>query len=506
LQKGFLVLIAVAILVIFGGVLVYNFQANQQEKLLREAPNFQAKDVDGNLIRLSDHEGKIVILDFIFFDEGTCDHCYHANIRMFSILQGIKDTYSEDEVAVIIIDMTSDDEAEYMREIRASQGLNMTIINDPWEGASNDRKFDETTIGSRYIDYILTGDDNIANPTILILDQKQFIQYKYQISVFTSGGYGDGDKVTYKSLSEDIDSGLEDDWPDEGIYISPGVQLMGMFVLGIFISITPCAFAIFVSMTTYVLSTKVKASGEDTSKKEKDKGYKQLRRDTEPILARIIKSNEFYGALIGLAFASGMSIVFFLLGIGLSFIGSLIRENAVFFKIFFLFAGVVMIFLGINNLKSIVLIVKDVISKFQKDTEGEGMPRETFFDRTRLKAMGITERSVFLGAFLLGLLMSIGWAPCLLTYVMPVYLMVMTSEMHFMMGGVYLLVMCAGFAVPIIFISSLSMSVKGEASQNLIQIGKAVRILFSLFIILIGIYFIVTTIFPELSITKIIGI
>lgn len=508
MKKIVLVIIAVILIAAVTGVFAYNFMQNQNKKQLLKAPEFEAEDLDGNAVKLSEYEGKIVLLNFMFYEEGTCDHCKVACENMMRLLQDVRAKYSEDDVQIITINLPSDPNAGLLTEFIEEDNITLTIINDPFSGSHTKRAINETKIGSDYMKFIMTeekGTKYIANPTLLVLDQEHLIQYKYQVSIFITGQqYIDNDQVDLETLSEVIDKGLEEDWPNEGILISPEVQLLGMFVLGIFISLTPCAFAIFVSMTSFVLATKSRKKPVEEELPET--GLVQLSaRPRENKLKQFLASDEVYGGAIGAMFTLGMSIVFFIMGTALALLGSIIRENAYIFKLFFIIAGLILIFVGINNIRSITLMIKELISKLKKP-DPDAPPKESLFDKVKDNAMRITAKSVLLGAFLLGLLMSLGWAPCVLSYVMPVYIMVMTQEINFLLGGVYLFVMALGFGVPIILISTVSMSVKGELSQNLMGIGKIVKFIFSGFIILFGIYLIITTIFHELALSNLLGI
>ena len=510
MKKAVFVVAAVVLIIVVGGVFAYNVYYNTREKEVEKAFAFSTKDIDGNWINLTDHKGKIVILDFVYFDEGTCPHCKESNLETFRLLEEITKKYN-DTVLSIVINMTPDPAGDRIRAIRDEYNIALPMINDFFPGSSTQREWDETDIGKNYLDYF-TANGEFANPTILLLDQDQYIRYWYQVSIYKKGiGFVNNENidVTQELLSKHIDKGVEDDWPGtiEGQYISSEVQLLGMFVLGIFLSITPCALAIFVSMTTYVLATRGGRGGTgEKVEEEEDKGLVLLSKgDDEPLLKRIFKSNEFYGLLVGGAFTLGMGTVFFVMGTLITYLTSIIKANAFFFEIFFIIAGVILIIIGINNIKSIVLMLRGLMENLKKD-DPDKASKETIFDRVKDMAMMITSRSGIVGAFLLGVILTLGWAPCILSYVFPIFILVSYQEINFLMGGIYLFVMALGFGVPIIMISTISMSLKGEISQNLMGIGKVVRIVFSGLIILFGLYLIISTIFPEYSVSHLLGL
>jgi len=490
MKKSLLIIITILVLLIVGGVFIFNFYINVQDMKVQRAPDFSDKDLDGNAVNLSSYKGKIVILDFVFFDKGTCDHCFESNLRVFEILENIQDKY-QDEVEIIVIDMSHDPSGDFIRELLIEHDINLTFINDYFPGSDTNREFNKTSIGVKYQKFY-TANNQLANPCVLILDQELKIRYIYQVSVFSSdiNLYDTGNEIDEKVLTDNIDRGLKNQWPKVvgGQYISSEVKLLGMFVLGMFISITPCAFAIFVSMTTFVMASKT----QDVDNIER-KGFKKF-----------LHSNEFLGGSIGFVFTLGLSVVFFIIGSALTFLGGQIKDNTGFFKFFFLLAGIILILFGLNNIFSITIKIKEFMENkemsMRRDPSKPGV-----FDKLKEKAMSLTNRSIYLGAFFLGLLMALGWAPCVVTYVFPVYLFIMTQGLHFMVGGLYMFVMAMGFGLPIILVSTLSMSLKGEISGNLISIGRIVRIIFSVMIIILGIYFAFTCFFPQYSITSLLG-
>ena len=492
-------LLAVLVLVVAGGAVVYNLYINVKDTRVKDAPLFKALDIDEHWRNLSANEGKMTILDFTYFCEGTCDHCKKANLDMFDVLEGLKAHYKND-LEVWVIDMTPDSTDREIRDIRDRYNITLPMINDYFEGSNTDRNFTGTDIGALYYEYFMAG-GYIANPTILILDQSLRVRMVYQVTVVSLGQYTDNQKPTGSELRGVLDKGRDYDWPSKvgGRYVSSGVQVLGMFVMGMFISITPCAFSIFLAMTSFILSTKDKGK----RKKRKKKGPVQM--GDEPLHERVLGSSEVYGGLIGLAFTLGIAAVFFILGMTMTAVVGYVKDNRALFEAFFIVAGVIIIFMGINNLKSITLLIRGLIQRFKK-ADPDSAPTETFFDTVRLRAMTFTERYTLPGAFVLGAILALGWAPCILTYVFPIYIMISTQQMHWFMGGVYMFVMALGFGVPIILVSAMTLSLKAEYGSMLMGIGKVVRIVFCSLIIGFGAYLIFSTVFPQYSVSVLLGL
>jgi cytochrome c biogenesis protein CcdA/thiol-disulfide isomerase/thioredoxin len=499
------VIAAFLIFLIVGVIFIYNVYINVQNAQVEKVPLFSSEDIDGNLINLADSEGKIVILDFVYFDDETCDHCRITNIDLFQTLEEIKDDYG-DKVEIIVIDMTSDPSGDRVRALRDQYNIELPIINDYYPGSNTNRKFDETNIGGKYTKY-WTRLGEFANPTILILDQELKVRYQYNVLINDAGRIFENKdyRVTPGLLKKNIDAGLENDWPStvEGNYVSSEVKFLTMFIAGVFISITPCAMAIFVSMTTYVLSQRPL---EDLPEEDDMDGrYIQVGKGKTSLVNKILMSNEFYGGLIGTAFTLGIGSVFFIMGCLITYLLSFVRENATIFHFFFIIIGLVLILIGINLLKNITLTIREFIDRF-KTFDPDAPIKEGFFEKVRNRVMRITEKTVLGGAFLLGVIMALGWAPCILSYVLPIFLLVTSQEIHFLMGGAYMFTIALGFGLPIILVSSLSITLKGEISQHMIGIGKVVKIIFSIFVMLVGLYLIISNIFPEYSITRLLGL
>jgi cytochrome c-type biogenesis protein len=498
-KTAIVALFAVLVLVVAGGAVVYNLYINVKDTRVKDAPLFKALDIDETWCNLSANEGKITILDFAYFCEETCDHCKQANLDMFDVLESLKAHYAGD-LEVWVIDMTPDSTDQEIRTLRDRYNITLPMINDYFEGSNANRNFTGTEIGALYYEYFMAG-GYIANPTILIIDQSLRVRMVYQVTVVTLGQYTDNQKPTESELRGVLDKGMDYDWPSKvgGRYVSSGVQLVGMFVMGMFVSVTPCAFSIFLAMTTFILSTK------DRGKRKKRRKKGPLQMMDEPLHEQVLGSNEVYGGLIGLAFTLGIGAVFFILGITMTFVVGYVKDNRTLFEAFFIVAGVIIIFMGINNLHSITLMIRKLIQRFKK-ADPDSVPTQTFFDTVRLGAMSFTERYAIPGAFLLGAILALGWAPCILTYVFPIYIMISTQQMHWLMGGVYMFVMALGFGVPIILVSAMTLSLKAEYGSMLMGIGKVVRIILCSLIIVFGVYLIFSTVFPQYSLSVLLGL
>ena len=102
-----------------------------------------------------------------------------------------------------------------------------------------------------------------------------------------------------------------------------------------------------------------------------------------------------------------MSFVFFIFGLILTSVGVFIEIST----FFYLIAGIILIILGINIFKPLKELIK------RKTKEG---PDSKVMEKGQKLFTKLSKKSIYLGAFFLGVLFSIGWAPCAMSLMMPV--------------------------------------------------------------------------------------
>ena len=174
-----------------------------------------------------------------------------------------------------------------------------------------------------------------------------------------------------KLLLDGTWKGFDENLEDEGL------TFVGIFILGILTSVTPCSLALLIAMISYVGSMQ-----KDSEKKS--------------------KKYSLQGLWIGIIFTLGMSLVFFVFGMIISSVGVFIEASTVFFLI----AGIILIILGINIFKPFSELFK------KKSEKGTGL---SFIEKGQGIFFKLSKKSIYLGAFFLGILFSIGWAPCALS-------------------------------------------------------------------------------------------
>jgi len=145
---------------------------------------------------------------------------------------------------------------------------------------------------------------------------------------------------------------------------------------------------------------------------------------------------------------------------------------------FYLISGVILIILGINVFKPL----NEIISyRKESNTSSKVM------DKGKNIFLKLSKKSIYLGAFFLGVLFSIGWAPCAMSLMMPVFILTLSQKISIIMGGLLLFVFGLGHGVPIIPLCAVTSSVRGKLGNKYVAAGKWMQRVFGVIIIIIGI-------------------
>jgi len=213
------------------------------------------------------------------------------------------------------------------------------------------------------------------------------------------------------------------------------ITLLGMFTLGIITSLSPCSIAILISMISFII-------GESKS--------------------------VLQGLILSLSFSLGLSLVFFVFGIFVSYLGSFVRYSHIFFAI----AGLVLIYFGLKQL--------GVTIKLPRIKKGSSA---SVFQTIGVKLIGL---NYVIASFLFGILFALGWAPCATSLIMPAIVYIMAKETTPLNGGVLLFVFGLGHSVPIIPIAILGEGIKQRLQTKMIKTGNVVTKIISIVMILLG--------------------
>jgi len=409
---------------------------NKYQKV--SAPDFTATDENGVGFSLHDYVGKVVILHFTGVENPLCIECLEemeGQIHEFEKL-----VKSSDNISVITINIR--------KNAYSISGYEMSVndfgANISWHWVED---FSPFPIAGLYQQY-WTVDGAFSNPSLVLIDTNQSIVGVYHVYCMGKGPI-DGIQ-TAESLEEDAKAIEDGTWKgfNENLQ-DEGITFVGIFILGILTSVTPCSLALLVAMISYVGS---------------------LQKDSE----KKFKKYSLQGVWIGVVFTLGMSLVFFVFGMIISSIGIFLEISTVFYLV----AGIILIVLGINIFKPFSELLK---------RKSEGKTGLSFVEKGQGLFFKISKKSIYLGAFFLGILFSIGWAPCALSLMMPVFILTLTQKISVLMGGLLLFVFGLGHGVPIIPLCAATSSIRGKLGNKYVNAGKWMQRIFGIIIIAIGI-------------------
>ena len=425
------------ILVLFGIIFSPSLIAENQN-IKTSAPDFTATDENGVAFSLQDYQGKVVILHFTGVESPLCIECLEEMEGQIHELEKL--VKSSDNVSIITVNIRKNPSSVSGREM----AINDFGANISWHWVED---FSPYPIAGLYQKY-WTVDGAFSNPSLVLIDTNQSIVWVYHVYCM---GKGPLDGVqTAESLAGDAQAIAEGTWKEPvGNWEDEGITFAGIFLLGILTSVTPCSLALLIAMISYVGS---------------------LQKDSE----KRLKKYSLQGLWIGVVFTLGMSLVFFVFGMILSSVGVFIEASTVFFLI----AGVILVLLGIN-------IFKPFSELFRKKSDGKTGLR--FMEKGQGIFFKLSKKSIYLGAFFLGILFSIGWAPCALSLMMPVFILTLTQKISILMGGLLLFVFGLGHGVPIIPLCTVTSSIRGKLGNKYVTAGKWMQRIFGMIIIVIGV-------------------
>jgi cytochrome c-type biogenesis protein len=195
-------------------------------------------------------------------------------------------------------------------------------------------------------------------------------------------------------------------------------------------------------------------------------------------------STSLEGFLMGVAFTLGMGLVFFFIGMFVSQVGFFLRDS----RLFDLGAGVLMILLGISNIKPLEEVLEPVVRLVRRG-KNEEKSRDGLIQRAVETSVGLFKYSSLVGAFTLGIFFALGWAPCAVSMVFPVLIWLASQDVAPLSGGMMLFFFGLGHGVPIIPISTFSRAVGGRIGDRYVSIGKYTTKLFGLLVMAVGVVY-----------------
>ena len=440
---AFILLFALAALLIFSS------PVPAAERIL--APDFSAVGSDGKNFSLSDHLGSPIILHITNIEVPLCVECEKSLQGQVEELAALK--AMDPAVQIVTLNLRKN---PYSRDGR-SLAEKWWKVNITWPWTEDIEPY---SIGSKYLDYWNVRGGS-SNPTLLLIDKEGYIAGVYHVYRVGEGEIDGVQKA--QTLYQKLQDVSGSQWKGlEGEVSRQDFSAFYMFSAGILTSLAPCSIALMIAVFSYVLTVK---------------------RKDEYLRKSASTSKE--GFVMGIAFTLGMAAVFFVLGLFISQMGLFIRDS----KIFDLAAGLIMILLGISNLKPLEEILEPVTSRIRPDRGEYCETKKSLLQRSVEASLALFKHSAFIGAFTLGIFFALGWAPCALSMVLPVLIWLASQDVTPLTGGVMLFIFGVGHGVPIIPIATFSRTVGGRIGEKYVSIGAWTTKFFGLLVIVVGVVY-----------------
>jgi len=438
-MKKWVIVGALIFLVILLGLFFLPSFIEGEKFEIQPAGNFTATDVDGTTFNLSDYKGNVVILHITGLETPLCIECLEE--MKGQIIELEKLSQSAQNLTIITINKRvnpSSDNGKVMAE--RDFGVNVS-----WHWVEDFSPYPLTSLFYNYF----TVEGAFSNPTLVLIDADQNLVGVYHVYCMGKGKIDD--IQTADSLSHDVSEILDGKWEEfRGKNYNNELTFIGIFGLGILTALSPCSIALLVAMISYVGSLQ-KQDGKSSTKKYSLQGF-----------------------WIGVVFTLGMAFVFFIFGLILSSVGIFIEASTMFYLV----AGIILVILGINVFKPLKELL---VRKSQSDKSSSVMMKgQNIFSK-------LSKKSIYLGAFFLGILFAIGWAPCALSLMMPVFILTLSQKISILMGGLLLFVFGLGHGVPIIPLCTVTSSIRGKLGNKYVSAGKWMQRIFGIIIIAIGV-------------------
>jgi cytochrome c-type biogenesis protein len=427
-----MVIIFIVVLIFYPSLL----QSGQLE--ITPASDFTVVDENGIEFSLSDFIGNVTIIHITGLETPLCIECEEEMIGQLNQLEILTKSYND--VKIVTINIRKNPYSTTGKSIaEETYGINIS-----WNWVEDSEPYQAAGLYQEYWTY----NGAFSNPTIILIDTNQSIVGVYNIYTLGKGKI-DGIQ-TAESLNQDIQMIQSGEWSEfKGGRPNEGITFIGIFSLGILTALSPCSIALLIAMISYV------GSLQKQDKKENIKKY------------------SIQGIWIGIVFTLGMAFVFFIFGLIISSIGIFVEIST----IFYLISGVILIILGINVLKPL----KEIIW-----LSNERKTSLQVMDRGKNIFLNLSKKSIYLGAFFLGILFSIGWAPCAMSLMMPVLILTLSQKLTIISGGLLLFVFGLGHGVPIIPLCAITSGARGQLGNKYVSAGTWMQRMFGIIIIIIG--------------------
>lgn len=444
--------VSFAALVLLSVFLIY-WTGSTEEGVYEPASLFESTDFTGSEFSLSDNSGKVTIIHFTQLENPICIECedsMRTQIEELETLVSANDSRFEVITVNIRKNPYSEDGWSMAQEW---YGVNIT-----WHWVE---EFEPYQISGDYIPFWQL-DGAFSNPSIVLVDQDLMVVGVYHVYCIGEGvidGVQDAG-----SLAADAESILAGTWASDGNADGgwEGASVGGMFLLGVVTSFSPCSIALLMAVISFVGAATMR--GAQTAAKE-------------PLLG--------IGLRIGIAFTAGTGAVFLVFGLFISYMGDFVQMSTTFYLI----AGAVLVVLGLNLLFPITTWVRQGLSSLANGRSGQACGLPDTKSETVGRIQALSRRSPDLAGFLLGILFSVGWAPCALSLTLPVMILLVTQDISVWTGGLMMLAFGLGHGAAIIPFCAATGEIRGAVGNKYVAVAKWIQIAFAVVVVCLGVVF-----------------
>jgi cytochrome c-type biogenesis protein len=444
--------VSMAAVVLLAGFLMY-WTDRSPRGVYEPADLFVSTDFIGNEFSLSENAGKVTIIHFTQLENPLCIECeeyIRSQIEELETLVASGNT----QIEVITVNIR--------KNVYSEDGWSMA---EEWYGANITwhwvEEFEPYPISGNYIQFWQL-DGAFSNPSVVLIDQDLMVVGAYHVYCIGKGvidGVQDAD-----SLIEDAESIISGAWitdNDDAAGLE-GASVGGMFLLGIVTSFSPCSIAFLMAVISFVGAASIR---------------NREQRPEDPLVG--------VGLRIGIAFTIGTGAVFLVFGLFISYMGNFVQLSTTFFLI----AGLILVTLGLNMLFPITTWIRQGLSTLRADQSSEACRVPDTKSKTLGRIQALSRRSPDLAGVLLGILFSVGWAPCALSLTLPVMILLVTQDISVWMGGLMMLAFGLGHGAAIIPFCAATGEIKGAVGSKYVRVAEWVQKAFAVVVVCLGILF-----------------
>lgn len=437
-------------------VLASSWLGDREHELGQPAGLFELEDRLGEHVALADNAGKVTVLHFTQMENPLCIECESYMREQIAELEDLASS-GKTNVDVITVNIRKNPYSEPgWKLVEDWYGVNIS-----WSWIE---EFDPFPVSGSYLRYWDVG-GAFSNPTLVLIDQDLTVVGVYNVYCIGKGvvdGVQNAD-----SLEEDVASILSGDWilPSGGEAGEAAVGVGGMFLLGLITSFSPCSLALLMAVISFI-----GASSMASGKKEG---------------GSLKNQHQSVGLRIGVAFTIGTSLVFLFFGLAISYIGRFVEMSSTFYLI----SGMILIVLGINIIRPLGDLLRRGLSAIREGTSCPSPSGSAQGTTVQGKLRSLSRRSPELAGVLLGVLFSLGWAPCALSLVFPVLILLISQNISMLAGGMLMFAFGLGHGVTIIPFCTATGEIKGALGNKYISLSRWIQVIFAVAVVAIGILF-----------------